>query len=116
MKNATDIFDAIAQRIDSSNDDVRERVIEARVEKVRVERAELLDKGLEKIEAADAELKKLKECDQKSYDDSFNVVGQSYSQERVKQLKKAKENKDKLEAAFSKALNGDCDSLKKLVK
>ncbi len=117
MKNAKDIFEAIADHITTANPKIRERVIEGRVEKVLEERAGILDKALEKAETMRKDLNKLKQYDQKDYDDNFNAVSGTYSEGRVKELKKLKENAGKLDAAIGKAINdGDYDSLKKQCK
>jgi hypothetical protein len=111
---AVTLLSSISEKVKESNDAVREQVIENRVSKEINKRVEALDKALGARSAAQGDVRKLDRPDVKALDSEGKIVSEAYSEERFKELKKAREKLEKIDKAIDKALNGDFSKLNEI--
>lgn len=102
---SSEVLVAVSERLGKSGEEVRNRVVNALVEREVASRVELLDKALAKRIEGEREIKKLSKPDVETYDMEGKVVSSSFSKARADELKKAREAQAKLEGAIDKALN-----------
>ncbi len=110
------LLSEVAEKIGQSTPQVRERVVNALVEREVAARTDTLDKALAKRTELDREAKKLSKPDVEQFDVEGKVMSTSFSKARVDELKKAREQLEKLETAIDKALaDNDFSKLKEIV-
>ena len=97
----------VAERLAESNTIVRERVIEHLKNQEVERRTDATLKVVAKIDDVTKELKKLTKPDIENFDEDGKSVYTAFSKERAKQIKDAKELKEKLEKALEKALTSN---------
>jgi len=103
--HTTQVLAAVADKIRTSGEAVRDRVVNSMVEKKLAQRAELVEKALIKLKDVGNELKKLGP-DQEHYVEGNDKPVRTYSKQRKDDKKKAEENKAKLERALETVLSG----------
>jgi hypothetical protein len=95
--------------------DVYDRIVEVLTEREVQARVDLLDSALKKRAEAQKELRKLERPDQVAYDADGKVTAESFSKARADEVKKAREQAQKLEGAITTALlRSDFSKLKEL--
>jgi hypothetical protein len=110
---AQELLAEVAEKIDASGVAVRERVVSAMVEKTIAQRADLLEKALNKLGDLRKELYKLGP-------DAITFVGpertkhEAFTKQQLDARVKAEENIEKLETAIENTLKGGKDTWKKL--
>jgi hypothetical protein len=97
----------VADKIKGSGDAVRQRLVDAMVEKELAQRVELLDKAFQKRFELLTGLRKIDRADQETYNADGSVATQSYTKARLDEIKKAKEALEKHENALEKALTSN---------
>jgi N-glycosylase/DNA lyase len=97
----------VADKIKGSGDAVRQRLVDAMVEKELAQRVELLDKAFQKRFELLTGLRKIDRADQETYHADGSVATQSYTKARLDEIKKAKEALEKHENALEKALTSN---------
>lgn len=114
VSTSVNVLVEVADALKESAPELRKRLVTTLTERELVKRVDLLDKGLAKLK----ELKKAvdKFRPKKLFDADGKEVPGTYSEDEVKNLKKAKENLAKLEGALEKAFAGqEFDKLAGLV-
>lgn len=104
----------IAAKIAEINPLVKDRAVEAIVEREVAKRANTIVSGLDKLRTLNNDLKKIKP-DQIVYDGEGKVQSEGWTQAQLKKLAEAKAACKKLDAAIEKALNGDLGDLNNIV-
>lgn len=104
-KSTGEVLASVADKIRTSGDEVRDRVIRSMVEKKLSARADIAERALLKLKDSDKELKKLVP-DLEQYAEGSDKPVRAYSKERREQRKKAEESKSKLERALETVLSG----------
>lgn len=97
----------VADKIKGSGDAVRQRLVDAMVEKELAQRVDLLDKAFQKRFELLTALRKIDRADQETYNADGTVATQSYTKARLDEIKKAKEALEKHENALEKALSSN---------
>lgn len=110
---AQELLAEVAEKIGGSGPAVRERVVSAMVEKTIAQRADLLEKSLNKLSDLRKELYKLGP-DAITFVGAERVKHEAYTKERHDARTKAEENVQKLEEAIESTLGGGKDAFKKL--
>jgi len=98
------MLSAIASRIKDSNPEVVERWQDAQVEKEVSTRVDLLDKAMQRRFQCLTELNKVNRPDNETFNADGSRASASYSKDRLKAIKDAKEALAKVEHALEKAL------------
>jgi hypothetical protein len=104
-KSTGDVLAAVADKIRTSGDIVRDRVVQSMVEKKLSTRVDMVEKALIKLKDADKELKKLGP-DNEYYQEGSDKPVRTFSKQRREERKKAEEAKAKLETALEIVLSG----------
>jgi hypothetical protein len=112
----TGLLSTIAERVKASNPAVTERWVDSQVEKEVSDRVGLLDKAMQKRFQCMTELNKVNRPDVVTYDADEKPVSGTYTKERLKAIKDAKEQLAKVENALEKALAGDWSKVKETCK
>jgi len=112
----TSLLQSIAERVKASNPTVTERWIDTEVEKEVTNRVGLLDKAMQKRFQCMTELNKINRPDVVTYDADEKPVSGTYTKDRLKAIKDAKEALAKVENALEKALAGDWTKVKETCK
>jgi len=112
----TSLLQSIAERVKASNPTVTERWIDTEVEKEVANRVGLLDKAMQKRFTCMTELNKINRPDVVTYDSSEQIVSGTYTKDRLKAIKDAKEALAKVENALEKAFAGDWTKVKETCK
>jgi hypothetical protein len=116
VSKAASILDEVNGLVKTSGDEVRRRVVSALAEKVINENVRLVQTGLDKRTEALGGLRKVSKPDVETYDAAGNKL-EVMSQAKFEEVKKAKENLEKVEKALAKALEeNDYSKLKELCK
>lgn len=102
-----EVLGMIAEKIKSSRDDVRKKLIALRVDRELDVRVDLLDKAFAKRAEADKALKKVNRPDVEHNDGDGNPVPGVYTKARTKEIKDAKDKLAKIEKAITSALTED---------
>lgn len=97
----------VADKIKGSGEAVRQRLVDAMVEKEVSQRVDLLDKAFQKRFELLTTLRKVDRADQETYNADGTVATQSYTKARLEEIKKAKEALEKHENALEKALTSN---------
>lgn len=114
-RHAVTVLKDVADKIDASGPIVRERVVSLLVEREVATRTDVLDKALVKRTEIERELRKIKP-DIEAFDVEGKVVRQDYSKARFEELKKKREELERIEKALDKALvDNDFSKLKEVV-
>jgi len=111
-QNVAAVLADVAGKIDGSNASVRQRVVDALVEKEVAVRAKLLDESLAKALELDRALKKLKPT--MLYDADGKELPGTFTKKELDEKRKAEEKLNKLENAIAAALDGSKDQWNKL--
>ncbi len=91
---------------------VEDAVVDAMVDREVNKRSQLLVTNLDHLARLKGELKKIDRADVETYDAEGKVASSSFTKERVKAIKEAKEKIEKLEKALTKAIDdGDFSNL-----
>lgn len=101
---AAKIHEIVAQRLEKSKGDVREAVIESFVSKENDRRASLLIKAVNKAEELEKAIAKIKP-DQHNYDGNGDLLSSTFSEQKMKELKKVKQERAKLDQAMDEAFD-----------
>ncbi len=109
---AKGLLATIAERVATSNPVVTQRYIDTQVEKEITDRVALLDKGMQKRFQCLTELNKVNRPDQETFNADGSLASGTYSKDRLKAIKDAREALAKIEGALEKALGGDWSKLK----
>jgi hypothetical protein len=109
---AKGLLASIAERVAGSNPVVTQRYIDSQVEKEVGDRVNLLDKGMQKRFQCMTELNKVNRPDNETFNADGSLASGTFSKERLKAIKDAKEALAKIEGALEKALGGDWSKLK----
>lgn len=109
------IAELVKERVNNSTEKVKERVVEALTERELKSRESLIISALDKLSEMDRDLRKLKP-DTKVVGPDGETLQEGFTPAKYEELKKAKEQKEKLEAALEKAFAGDFQKLKEILK
>jgi len=104
----------VAERVKGAGDVIQERYIDTLVQKEISERVALLDKAMQKRFTCLSELNKVNRPDVETFDADGKLVTGTYTKERIKAIREAKEQLGKVENAIDKALGGDWSKVKEL--
>ncbi len=104
----------VAERVKGSGSAIQERYINTLVEKEITDRVGLLDKAMQKRFTCLSELNKVNRPDVETFDAEGKLVSGTYTKERIKAIREAKEALAKVENAIDKALGGDWQKVKEL--
>lgn len=104
---AVQILSAVSTAIESSTPKVVDRVVECLVEKELSKRVGTLDKTLQMRADLVIYLRKASKPDIEQYDVSGNVVNSTFSKAKLDELRKAKEQLERVESAINKAVNSN---------
>jgi hypothetical protein len=113
---AAGMLATVAEKVKGANPEVQKRFIEKLVEKELDERVGLLDKAFQKRFTCLTELNKVNRPDEEKFDANGAKIFESYTKERLKAIKDAKEALGKVEGAIEKALAGDWSKVKETCK
>jgi len=111
-QNVYAILAEVAEKVNGSNSSVRQRVVDAYVEKEVSARADLLDKSLTKLVELDKSLKKCRP-DIETYT-ADGVKTEAWSKKALDEKRKATERHAALEKAIAAVLDGGKDEWNKL--
>jgi nitrate reductase NapAB chaperone NapD len=113
---SSELLGTVAEKIGASGPAIRERVIDTLVEREVAARTDVLDKALAKRSEIGRELQKLQKPDVEAYDVEGKLVSATFSKARTEELKKKREEQERLEKAIDKALvDNDFAKLKEIV-
>lgn len=104
---AQEMLADVAGKIKDSGEAIRQRLVDAMVEKEVAQRVELLDKAFQKRFELLTAFNKVNRADQETYNADGSVATQSYTKARLEEIKKAKEALEKHENALEKALTSN---------
>jgi hypothetical protein len=104
----------VAERVKDSGDLIQETYITKLVTKEVEQRVDLLDKAMQKRFTCLSELNKVNRPDIEAFDELGKLVSGNFSKDRVKAIRDAKEQLQKVETAIDKALGGDWTKVKEL--
>jgi len=113
MDTKKSIKELVAETLASSNEQVKKRVVEQLAEQTIAKRVEIMLKANTLKEQLEGEVKKLSSFDNKQFDQNGQVVSQTYSEARHKELTKARERLTQCIAAMDEAL-GDSANYQKI--
>lgn len=105
----------VSEVISSSNEEVINRVVGVFVEKELSRRVDSLVSAFNSLEEKNKELAKVKP-DHVLYDQDGNKTTESYTKDKVDEVKKLKESIKKVETAINAALEGDFSKVFNLPK
>jgi hypothetical protein len=111
---AKSLLAEVANRVKGTNDIVQETYITKLVQKEVEQRVDLLDKAMQKRFTCLTELNKINRPDVETFDADGKLASGTYTKDRLKAIKDAKENLAKVENAIDKALAGDWSKVKEL--
>lgn len=111
---AKSLLAEVAERVKGSNDLVQEAYISKLVTKEVEQRVDLLDKAMQKRFTCLSELNKVNRPDVETFDADGKLASGTYTKDRLKMIKEAKEALAKVENAIDKALAGDWSKVKEL--
>jgi hypothetical protein len=111
---AKSLLAEVANRVKGTNDIVQETYITKLVQKEVEQRVDLLDKAMQKRFACLTELNKVNRPDVETFGADGKLASSTYTKERLKAIKDAKEALAKIENAIDKALAGDWSKVKEL--
>jgi hypothetical protein len=111
-QNVLAVLAEVAEKVNGSNTAVKQRVVDAYVEKEVASRADLLDKSLSKLVEMDKALKKVKPDIETV--DGEGKLSSSWSKKAWDERKKSEDKKAALEKAVEAALTGAKDEWNKL--
>lgn len=103
---AVALFQIISERIKGSDQAIKDKVVEARVQAEIDKRASALDSALKKRVELEGEVKKLQRPTSEVYDANGNVVHAGFSKSDVKALAEAKKKLAKADKCIAAALEG----------
>lgn len=86
---------------------VHERVVSHFVEKETGRRADAIVRGLDQLTEIDRDLNRINRPDQTTFNHDGSKASETYSQDRINALNKARTKRDRLVKALDKALAGD---------
>ena len=101
------IKETLAEKLLNSGSDVKSNILDTLYNRELTTRTDACLKLLTKIEEKEKELKKLKVSDNNIYDEGGTVVAGGYSKGRIDEIKKVKEELDKLNRALENALENN---------
>lgn len=101
---AQEMLAEVSEKIKGSGEVIRQRLVDAMVEKELAQRVEVLDKAFAKRFELIAALNKVNRADEVKKDADGKVIFESWSDARREEVKKAKEALEKHENALEKAL------------
>ena len=104
----------IAAQVKERNPEVATRWVQTQVDKEIDARVGLLDKAMQARFTAMTDLQKINRADNVHKDADGKVVFESWSDDRRKQVKEAKEKLAKIENAIQKAVEGDWSKVKEI--
>lgn len=102
---ATALLSTISEQLKDSRDQVRQKVIKARVDTEISKRADILDKALIARSAAQADLKKLAKPDDKLFNEDGSLKHEGFSQSRIKDRERLQQRLAKIDKAITGALD-----------
>lgn len=102
---AVEILTGVTERIKSQNDWVKKALEDKLVQQELDLRVSVLEKLLTKRSEAQGAIKKVDKADQITYNADGSPAAQTYSKERLEEIKKAKKALDDVDNAIDKALN-----------
>jgi hypothetical protein len=111
---AMQLIESVRIRITKGGESLYARVTDALVEKELADRAATVIDACGKLEALDQAIRRIKP-DQKQVNENGELVSQTFSQSKYDELKKLKEQRDKLDKLIDKAFteHPDFPALKK---
>ena len=114
---AKELLADVAERVKNTGTRVYEKLRDSMVECEVVNRVGLLEKALGQRTAMLAELRKLEKPDVETFDMDGKVTSSSWSKQRTEELKKKREQLQRLESAIDAALGeNDFQKLKDVTK
>ncbi|MDO8660404.1 MAG: hypothetical protein Q7K43_00805, partial [Candidatus Woesearchaeota archaeon] len=108
VEQAKELLTDVAERVKGSGTQVYEKLRDTLVDREVGERVVLLEKALVQRNQTISELRKLEKPDVETFDADGKVLSASWSKQRTEELKKKREQLQRLETAFDNAL-GDND-------
>ncbi len=104
---AAGLLAEVSDKIKDAGDAIRNRLVQAMVEKELASRVDCLDKAFQKRFELLNNLNKINRADDIKKDADGKVIFESWSDDRRKQIKDAKEALEKHEGALEKALTSN---------
>lgn len=111
---AQELVTDVASRIANGAANVRERLVECMFDREQEKRVQDLDKGFQRRTELSRALNKVNRADNVLKNADGSVAQELYTDARIKEINKAKENLQKHENAMEKALGGDFQKLREL--
>jgi phenylalanyl-tRNA synthetase beta subunit len=111
---AVTLLSEIAKNVKAADAEVREKVVQSRINKEINSRVEALDKALGLRASMQNNIRKLERPDVKTFNTDGSVASASLSATQYKELKQAKEKIGKVDKAIKLALGGDYSKLNEL--
>jgi hypothetical protein len=99
---AANLIAEVQKRVAGSGDDLQAAVVEAMVRKELAGREAAIIEALGKLDALDSAIRRLRPDDVK-YDADGNKVSEAYSKAKYDELKKLREQRDKLDKLIDRA-------------
>ena len=104
MNDGTNVFSLVKQRLDSSGEEVKNRLVDLMVEDELSKRVATLKVAIEKLQQLSKELRKVKP-DQVVFDENGNAVQTGFSKNMLDAKRKLQDQVDQLDKAVDNAMN-----------